>query len=345
MTSPVASVSVIVACRNEAAVLREFLESLLGQDWARMDWEAIVADGMSEDGSGAILLEYAASCDRLHVISNPGRIVSTGLNAALRAAGGEVVLRMDAHTVYAADYCRRCVEVLQSSGARNVGGPARTLAQGLLGAAFRAAYHSPFSCGGARFHDEEFKGWVDTVPYGCWWRSDLQSLGGFDEELVRNQDDELNLRLVRAGGRIWQDPSIRSWYQPRQRLRSLFLQYFQYGYWKMAVIRKHRLPGSWRQLVPAFALLASVLMLAGAAAGISFLLPVWLALAGLYGLASVGASIAASRTAGVGTLPLLPVIFATYHLAYGSGFLLGLLGARQWMPEPVLKRLLLRLSR
>jgi GT2 family glycosyltransferase len=198
----------------------------------------------------------------VRTIDNPRRVVSPGLNAAIRAARGAIVIRMDAHTSYAPDYCRRCVAELERTGADNVGGPARTRTQGTRARAFAAAYHSPFSTG-ARFHDENYEGWIDTVPYGCWRKETLERLGLFDETLVRNQDDELNLRLIRAGGKIWQSPDIVSWYSPRATLTALFLQYFQYGFWKAAVVRKHRLPGSWRHLVPVAFVLTHILLLRG----------------------------------------------------------------------------------
>jgi len=112
-----------------------------------------------------------------------------------------------------------------------------------------AAFHSSFSTGGAKAHDENYEGWVDTVAYGCWRKTTLVQLGLFDEALVRNQDDELNLRLTRAGGKIWQSRAIVSWYSPRAALSSLFRQYFQYGFWKVAVIRKHGLAGFLAHLV------------------------------------------------------------------------------------------------
>ena len=180
------------------------LDSILAQDLAGIDWEVIVADGMSDDGTRAILDRYARREPRIRVLDNPARAVPAGLNAAIRAARGEIILRMDAHTAYAPDYVRRCLDALQATGAANVGGPARTKPRGYWGRAIAAAYHSPVACGGARFHDPNYEGWADTVPYGCWRKSTLLEIGLFDETLVRNQDDELNLRLCRAGGRVWQ---------------------------------------------------------------------------------------------------------------------------------------------
>jgi hypothetical protein len=286
---------------------------------------------MSDDGTAEILLEYQEKCPLLRVIPNPGRIVSTGLNAAILVARGGIIIRMDAHTRYAPDYCRVCVETLEETQADNVGGPARTEASGYMASAVAAAYHSPFSTGGAGFHNPNREGYVDTVPYGCWRKSTLQRLGLFDPALVRNQDDELNLRILREGGRIWQSPRIRSWYRPRSSLSSLFRQYCQYGYWKVAIIRKHVLPGSWRHLVPGLFVLANVLLpfllATGAASGAAWRwapLRVWAALAGSYALASIAASMAISRKSGWKLMPVLPAVFLTYHVSYGLGFLIGL---------------------
>ncbi|HEV2989373.1 MAG TPA: glycosyltransferase family 2 protein, partial [Candidatus Angelobacter sp.] len=318
-------VSIIIACRNEIWHICDCLESLLSQDMNGIAWEAIIADGMSDDGTHEILGDYSLRYPQLRVIENPGRIVSTGLNAAIRAARGEIIIRMDAHTCYAPSYCWHCVATLEHTGADNVGGPARTQAAGLRARAFAAAFHSRFSTGGARFHDDCYEGWVDTVPYGCWRKQTLVRLGLFDESLVRNQDDELNLRLLRAGGKIWQSPEIASWYSPRATLSGVFRQYFQYGFWKFAVIRKHRTPSSWRHIVPAVFVAANILLLAGSAitAALSAsrcfatLTILWLVLLFAYAAASLTASVIATGRCGWAMLAYLPGIFAAYHLSYG----------------------------
>ena len=325
------AVSIVVACRNEIAHIRRFLDSLFAQEMGGLHWEAVIADGMSTDGTREVLDEYAQSHREVRIVLNSGRIVSTGLNIAIRAARGRYILRFDAHSYYAPDYCCKCIETLESTGADNAGGPARTWVTGIVERAIAAAYHSRFSTGGARFHDEKFEGWVDTVPYGCWRKETLERIGMFDEALVRNQDDELNLRIVRAGGGIWQNPAIVAWYSPRSTLSTLFRQYFQYGFWKVMVIRKHRLPGSWRHLVPITFVVANIILLVGialaAATRSSVLLKfsaLWLAMLGAYLLASLAASVLAARRAGWETLFYLPVVFAAYHFSYGTGFLAGL---------------------
>ncbi len=338
-------ISLVMACRNEVQYVRAVVESLLAQETVpgRMT-EILVADGMSNDGTRAVLDQLAAANQRIRVLDNPSGIVSTGLNTVISAARGAVVLRIDAHTEYAPDYVRRCVEVLEVSGADNVGGPARTRSEGWMPRAIASAYHSRFACGGALFHDENYEGYVDTVPYGCWRRGTLLGLGGFDERLVRNQDDELNLRLVRSGGKIWQSTSIVSWYHPRAQLGSLFHQYFQYGYWKVAVIRKHRLPASWRHLVPAafvganvglFAtfVIASLLQVPAVAFMAAGLLGLF---SGLYLLANLTASTITAARNGWHLFPALPLVFSVYHVSYGSGFLLCSLHCILW-PSRIVK--------
>lgn len=322
---PPPAVSIIVPCRNEAGVIAGFLRDVLTQELppGAGDLEILIADGRSDDGTRTILEQLTASDPRIILIDNPARIVSTGLNAAIRAARGAIVVRMDVHTEYAPDYVRRCVEALGETGADNVGGPARTRADGYTQRAIAAAYHSPFAVGGARFHDIDYEGELDTVVYGCWRRETLLQLGLFDEELVRNQDDELNLRLRRAGGRIWQSSRIRSWYRPRSSLAALFRQYLQYGYWKVRVIQKHGRPASARHLVP-------VIFVLGAAAGWlgGLIHPalglVYASALGLYAILSLIFSARAAATAGWDLFPLLPAVFFAYHVSYGTGFALGL---------------------
>jgi len=322
-------VSVIVPCRNEIRYIRPFLDSLAAQQLPPgVALEIFIADGMSDDGTRALLDRYAAAHPEVKVFDNPGRIVPTGLNEAIRRARGEVIIRLDVHSEYAPDYLAQCLAVLEETGADNVGGPARTMAEGYLQQAIALAYHSGFACGGARFHNPDYEGLVDTVTFGCWRKRTLEELGLFDEVLVRNQDDELNLRLVRRGGRVWQSPRIRCWFKPRSSLRALFRQYYQYGFWKVYVIRKHRLPASIRHLVPPLfvAGLLALPWLALVSAPARWLLALW---GGSYLLANAAATLLACKSQ-PRFLPLMPVVFAAYHFSYGLGFLRGLLALRSW---------------
>jgi succinoglycan biosynthesis protein ExoA len=254
-------ISVVIPCRNEKRHICEFLDSLLAQDLdPQWQFEILIADGLSDDGTRELLGQYCGKTHAVRVIDNPGRIVSTGLNEAICAATGDVIVRMDAHTHYAPDYIRECVTALQVSGADNVGGPWVAEGRGLVGRAIAAAFRSRFCTGGGKAHDAEYEGEVDTVYLGCWTRSVFDRAGLFDTTLVRNQDDEFNFRLRRLGGRVWQSPRIRSSYSPRASITALFRQYLQYGFWKVAVIRKHRALASWRHIVPVLFVVSLLLL-------------------------------------------------------------------------------------
>lgn len=341
-------ISVIVPCRNEKRHIRTFLDSVLAQELnPRCEIEILVADGMSNDGTREALHDYSLRHPEIRIIDNPEGIVSTGLNRAIRAAAGDLIIRMDVHTTYAPDYIRECVHAAAESGADNVGGPWVATGRGLMGRAIAAAFRMPFCSGGGKAHDPEYAGEIDTVYLGCWPRAVFDKAGLFDPDLVRNQDDEFNFRLRRSGGKIWQSPRIRSSYTPRASLWALFRQYLQYGFWKVAVIRKHRALASWRHLVPLMFVLANLFLLALAAlpGGLRpWALTAWGALLVVYFAAAAAASIGACRRDGWDLLPLLPIVLLTYHLSYGLGFLSGvvywpLAGSGRTRPATMFTRL------
>jgi len=338
----VPAVSLIVLCRNEQPYIAACIQSLYAQDLPAGSFEILIAEGLSTDGTREILARLAAAHACLRIIDNPGRIVSTGFNIAVRAARGRVIVRIDAHTQYASDYVRQCLAVLHETGADNVGGPWVAHSKGYVGRAVAAVFQSPFAVGGARGHNPHYTGSVDTVYLGCWRREVFERIGFFDEELVRNEDDEFNLRLRRAGGLIWQSPRIQSWYHSRTSLRALWRQYVQYGYWKVRVIQKHRVPASVRHLVPA-AFVVTMLTLPPLALLWPGTLRLWGALGLLYLVGNLAASVAIVWRCGWTLWPVLPVVFACYHLGYGYGFLWGLWDLVLWRHPPA--RAMLSLTR
>lgn len=319
-------VSVIVPCRNEVRFIDAFCASALAQQLpGGWQLELLVADGLSDDGTRERLQALVAADLRLRCVDNPGRIVSTGLNAALSASRGEVIMRMDVHTEYAPDYVAQCLAVLAETGADNVGGPWHAVPEpgaGPMQRAVAAAFQSRWVAGGARSRDLGFEGWVDTVYLGCWPRRVLAQHGGFDETLVRNQDDEHNLRLTRAGARVWQSSRIRSTYRPRVRLAQVFRQYQQYGYWKPFVMRKHGQAAALRQLVPGlFVAALGLALLALPLLGFGLLL----GLLTLYAaaVAAMTGAVAASAPLDTAAVGRVPAVIAAYHLGYGLGSLQG----------------------
>lgn len=324
------SATVVMPVRNEGAFLRRSLAAVLSQDHPPELLEVIVADGMSDDETRPIVREMMARHPQLRMVDNPARIVPAGMNRAIREARGEVIVRVDGHTMVAPDYVSQCLAALQRSSADCVGGPMRSRGEGRFGEAVAAATSSRFGVGGARFHYAQGEEWVDTVYLGAWRRRTFDRIGLFDEEMVRDQDDELNYRLLDRGGRILLSPKIRSSYTVRGTPASLWGQYFQYGFWKVRVAQKHPRQIRPRQLAPPLFALSLVVSAAVAWAS-SDAVRLWGSVPLAYGVATLAASLAVARGAGWRILPWLPLAYATMHLSYGFGFLAGLVRfATRW---------------
>jgi glycosyltransferase involved in cell wall biosynthesis len=316
-------VTVIMPIRNEADFIARSLGAVLAQDYPADRLEVLIADGMSTDATRAIIVATARpSPIAVQVIDNPGKIVPTGWNAAFRQARGDIIVRVDGHTIIAPDYVRMCVAALARTGADNVGGRMDAVGESAWARAIALATSSPFGVGGARFHYATGEQAVDTVYMGAWRRDVFERLGGFDERMVRNQDDEFNYRTRAAGGTIWLSDTIRSTYYNRATLSKLARQYYQYGYYKVLVLQKHPRQMSPRQFIPA-------VFVAGLIVGLPLALisePLrWLYLAAilLYVVGNLVYSVRAGAPHGLGMIARLPGVFLTLHLAYGLGFWAG----------------------
>ncbi len=313
--------SIVMPVRDEADAIERSLGAVLAQDYPG-SFEVLVADGASSDGTRQLVEGLAARDDRLSVLDNPEGIVPTGLNRALAQARGEVVMRVDGHCEVPPDYARRCVASLLDSGADCAGGVILTVGDSREARAVALVQSSPLGVGASRFRTGAgAPRTVDTLAFGAYRRDVFDRIGTFDEELVRNQDDEFNLRLTQAGGRIWLDPTIATTYWSRATLRGAFRQHFQYGMYKVRVAQKRgRIPSA-RSLVPA-ALVGglAVTVVAGTVRRDARLAlgPVAAYAAGTI----VAAAVEARRDPGAA--PLAPPAFAALHLGYGAGVWWGL---------------------
>src|SRR5262249_41371099 len=318
-------VSVVMPVRNEAAFIRRSLGAVLGQDYPSDRMEIIIADGQSTDDTREIIAEMTRQRSNVTVIDNPEGIVATGLNAAIRFAIGEIVLRVDGHCEILPDYVSRCVATLQERRVDGVGGPIETVGETYTARVIAAAMSSGFGVGGSAFRvgvtEPRFS---DTVPFPAYTRETLRFTGDFDEELVRNQDDEYNYRLRKLGGRILLSPEIRSRYYSRATLKSLWRQYWQYGYWKVRVLQKHPRQMQLRQFVPAVFII-TLALLAITTPIISLSKIVFIASLLLYLTINLGASILAAIKVGWRIFPLTAVAFVVIHFAYVCGFLVVLI--------------------
>lgn len=235
-------VTVIMPIRNEEAFIERSLGAVLTQNYPADRMQVLVADGMSDDDTRGVIARLAAEHPghEVEVVDNPGRIVPTGFNAALDRARGDVVVRVDGHTIIEPDYVTECVAAIAETGADNVGGRMDAVSDGPMGHAIALATSSPFGVGNSAFHYASGQRWVDSVYMGAWPREVFERIGRFDPEMVRNQDDEFNYRLSAGGGRILLTDRIRSRYYNRSSLKKLFSQYRQYGFWKVRVLQKDR---------------------------------------------------------------------------------------------------------
>jgi len=319
-------VSVIIPARNEAGHIERTLEAVFAQDYPASLTEVIVAEGLSRDRTRAILEELASAHHNMVIIDNPAGIVPTGLNRALKIARGEIIVRVDAHTIVRSDYVSRCVQTLARTNAQNVGGRMNPQGGTVRQRAIATATTSPFGIGGSRFHYSTKEEWVDTVYMGAWPREVFDRIGGFDEEQVRNQDDEFNYRLVKAGGKVYLNPAISSVYSPRSSWRALWRQYFQYGYWKVRVMQKHPSRVRYSQLIPTtFVVTILYFFLLGFVVPSSWILAS--GILGVYLLAALASAYKSSKEQPI-LLPAVAAAFPILHVSYGTGFLLGLLKFR-----------------
>jgi len=317
-------VSVVSPMLNEADHVDDLVADLAAQDYDG-ELEVLVADGGSSDDSVARLRAASERHDLpVTILDNPEGWVSHGLNRCIAAATGDLIVRLDCHSRYPTDYVRRCVVASEETGAENVGGVFIPTGRTPMQRAVACAADSPF--GGVHWtrHDSDDRVEVDTVPYGAFRPEAFRRAGLFDESLLRNQDDEFNLRLRLAGGRIVLDPSIRIFYVPRGTFRRLFRQYYEYGRWKAPVMRKHGRPTSARSLVPG-AFVGSVVVLALLAPWFKAALVLLVAELVAYALAALvfGVVCVRRRRESWSLLPRVVAVFPTLHVGHGVGMLVG----------------------
>lgn len=312
-------VSVVTPCRNESDHIERFLEDLGAQRCEAFDLEFLVADGGSTDGTREILDRHAATDSRLRVLDNPRRRIAPGLNTAILGARGDIVVRMDVHTRYPADYVARCVETLEETDADNVGGAWLARGETPFERAVAAVFPTRLASGGAPCRRPDLDGPVESVYLGCWRRSAFERFGLFDESLGGNEDDEFNLRTRRQGGVVRGSAEIRCWYRPRPNALALFGQHVGYGRWKVGVMRRHPTRIAWRRLAPASLVLALAMSLSLAA-----WMPLLLAIPVAYMLAIVvGTGVVAFRSNMPRSWPSISLAVLAMHLGYGVGTLLG----------------------
>ena len=328
-------ISYLLPIRNELIFIKQTIDSILEQNYNGQAYEILVADGMSDDGTREIIQILCQKYNKIYLIDNPGKIVSIGFNKLLSRARGEIIIRVDGHSKFEKDFIKNSLKLFETVDANCIGGATQHVASGIIGNAIRISQTSRFGVGGVPFREGIENGkFVNTLAFGVYKREVFEKLGGYDEELIRNQDDEFNFRLIQNGGKIWLDPSIRSSYYPRNSLSKLFKQYFQYGFYKIRVMQKRKGFASWRHLVPGiyvFSLFSSFICYL--ATSVSWL---FYFIIGTYFTANILATLwetikqikeqvsQKSVHCPLFSFILLPAVYFVLHFSYGLGAICGL---------------------
>lgn len=307
------AVSVVLPVLNEEAYLEHAVSAILQQDF-NGSIEVILALGPSKDRTSEIAAKLHAKDSRIKIVQNPTGRTAAGLNLAIQQSTFPIIVRVDGHANIPSNYISIAVELLNTTGAVNVGGVMAAEGQSPFEKAVASAMRSPLGVGGAKFHTGGSAGEVDTVYLGVFKKADLLAVGGFDEHFTRAQDWELNYRLRKNGGKIFFDPRLSVTYRPRRSLKALAKQYFEYGRWRRVVTRTHKGTVNYRYLAPPITLLGTLFsIIAG------FFNPYLFAPALIYGLFLIVAAITIGKS--VRERIYLPFILFTMQMSWGLGFI------------------------
>lgn len=318
-------VSVVIPMRNESEKIRCCLDSLVNQTFAHHRYEILVADGRSTDNSRSVVSLFEKSDVCVRLLDNPSQITPSGMNVGIRAALGQIIIIAGAHTTYPADFVQRCVVWLDKTGADVVGGPIETVADGTgFGARLVAAIlSSPFGVGNSKFRTSREAGFVDTVPFGAFRREIFDRVGLYNEKLVRNQDNELNARIRKAGGRIYLTPALTTHYHPVKNFVGLLKYAFKTSQWHIFTVRESLESMSSRHLAPALFLILLLLLLLASFVSTWAL---WILIGTLFTYVLVGFffSVHARNEKNRDLVFVQPFATFCFHFAYGAGTLAGL---------------------
>jgi succinoglycan biosynthesis protein ExoA len=308
------SVSVVLPILNETRDLRDCISAILQQNYAG-ELEVILALGPSTDNTNQIASEIAQSDSRIKLVDNPTGKTATALNLAIAAASFEIICRIDGHAEISDSYIKTAVEIMQQTGAVNVGGLMQATARNGFQSVVATAMRSRIGVGASKFHTGGEAGAADTVYLGTFKKSAILQAGGFDEKYIRAQDWELNHRLRLNGGVIWFDPRLIVTYRPRDTFSKLAKQYFEYGRWRRAVSREHKGTVNYRYLAPPIALLVNLFsLLLGITLSSIFFIPIL-----AYLISIILSSLVIGKS--IYEKVSLPSVLITMHMAWGFGFL------------------------
>ena len=312
--SPKREISVILPVLNEEKYLEDAVNAILAQRYTGK-LEVILAVAPSDDRTLEIAQRLHMNDPRVVIVENPSGRTAAGLNRAIAASQYSIIVRVDGHANIPNNYCELVSEILETTGAVNVGGVMAAEGVSLFEKSVARAMRSPLGVGASRFHTGGEAGEVDTVYLGAFRKEALLAVGGFDERFTRAQDWELNFRLRQAGGVVYFDPLLVVTYRPRSTVKTLAKQYFEYGRWRRVVSRRHQGTINYRYLAPPFTVAATMLSLI-----LGWLVSPFLFIPALvYAVFILIASVVIGKS--VGEFLCLPTILLTMHISWGLGFL------------------------
>ncbi len=318
-------VSIIVPCYNEQKTICDLLDALLLQTFPRDQMEVVIADGLSRDQTLASIASFQRTHPdlNLRLVENAQRTIPSALNLAIRVSRGDILIRLDAHSVPIPEYVERCVADLEAEKGANVGGvwEIRPGGTGWIAEGIAAAAAHPLGVGDARYRLASQAGPVDTVPFGAFRRALIDQIGGFDETLLTNEDYEFNTRIRKSGGKVWLDPRIRSIYFARAALGELAGQYWRYGFWKLVMLRRYPDTIRWRQALPPLFVLSLLFLVILSIIWNGFMLVLLLEIVLYFLVLAIAAVGSAIRRQKVGLVPGLILAIPTMHVSWGCGFL------------------------
>lgn len=314
-------VSIICPIYNEERFIESCLQSILEQDLPSTKWELMLIDGESTDNTRSIVQRYCVKYPNIQLVNNPQHTAPCALNIGIRAAKGDFICRIDAHSAFQKDYISTLLRYMEElSDAANVGGVCQTLPanDSLKAQAIAIACSHPFGVGNSTFRTAVVNRptETDTVPFGFWKKSLFDEIGLFDEELTRNQDDEFNARTIQHGGHIYLVPGIRTTYYARDTFSKTWQMFYQYGLYKPLVNKKIKHPATIRQFVPLFFVLGLIIGLPLACLSKVFC-GIYLGCIALYSIATCTVGILRRNL-------YMPFAFACLHIGYGLGYLIGI---------------------
>jgi glycosyltransferase involved in cell wall biosynthesis len=322
-------ISIIIPCFNEEKFLPKCLDSLLDQTYEKNKIEILIVDGMSNDGTFDIIEKYTQKYVCIKKLDNKNRFTPYAMNIGIQNSIGEFVIKADAHTIYDKNYIKNCIRYIKEYEVDNIGGILKTVSADdkLISRAIISSLSSFFGVGNSYFRIGSLKPrWVDTVAFGCYHKQMFNSIGMYDEKLVRGQDIELNMRLKKAGGKILLHPDIVGYYYPPSTLKGFMRQSFINGLWAILPFRYTKvLPVSFRHLVPLiFIILILCLGFLGifsnvGATGFFLLLGLYMSVDIFFSI-----RIAHMEKKIIMTWPL-SIVFSILHFGYGIGSLIGVL--------------------